>query len=291
MGNFKTKILISDKEIIYNELLLKDYKIILKCLLSTPLDISALFFNLNTILTNITYLTEDEINNLNIIEYFLLLAHIRSTSIGNIIFATYNGSEKKINLQIPLNDLINELTTFLENYSPVFFNIANIPITIKLPKIKDFIKNDLYSFIDGLDVEQLPVKIFKQINEHIHNLKNNINNIFFFNPVVEDYNIKFSSNTKDYFSLIKILYNENLMSVYDNILKLCRIGNFSAEYLENCTYGEFKLFVKKIEAQYNNSSTPSESFSTVTAEPEFDPIDIESLYGRSFDVTPSEFTP
>jgi hypothetical protein len=291
-----TKLKLLDKEIIHGELNVKDYKVILKCLLGDTLDIPALYLNLNSILLKITNLKEDELYNLNIIEYFLLLLSIRSNSIGGIIFATYNG-EKKINLQIPLNEIIEELTFFLENYQPLAINIKNVSTTITIPKIKEFISKEDLSFTNNIivnsnttiDIEQLPVCVYKQINDKINFLKKDINNLHFYKPVVEDYIIKFSSNLNEYVSLIKILFNENLLSVYDNIFYLSKVSNFSAEYLENCTYGEFKLFVKKTENLYKNTtSTPTQS---LPVEDEMDQVDIDSLYGRDLNITPSEFTP
>jgi len=291
-----TKLKLLDKEIIHGELNVKDYKVILKCLLGDTLDIPALYLNLNSILLKITNLKEDELYNLNIIEYFLLLLSIRSNSIGGIIFATYNG-EKKINLQIPLNEIIEELTFFLENYQPLAINIKNVSTTITIPKIKEFISKEDLSFTNDIivnsnttiDIEQLPVCVYKQINDKINFLKKDINNLHFYKPVVEDYIIKFSSNLNEYGSLIKILFNENLLSVYDNIFYLSKVSNFSAEYLENCTYGEFKLFVKKTENLYKNTtSTPTQS---LPVEDEMDQVDIDSLYGRDLNITPSEFTP
>ena len=295
MNGLYTKLNLLDKEIIHGELNVKDYKIILKCLLGDTLDVPALFLNLNNILLKITNLKKEELYNLNIIEYFLLLLSIRTNSIGGIIFATYNG-EKKINLQIPLNEIIEELTYFLENYQPFTINIKNISTVVTLPKIKDFLVKEDQSFIEDIsinntvvNIEQLPVSVYKKINDKISLLKNNINNLYFYKPVIEDYIIKFTSNLKEYVSLIKILFNENLLSVYDNIFYLSKVSNFSAEYLENCTYGEFKLFVKKTENLYKNTTpTPVQS---LPVEDEMDQVDIDSLYGRDLNITPSEFTP
>ena len=296
MNGLYTKLNLVNKEIIHGELNVKDYKIILKCLLGDTLDVPALFLNLNNILLKITNLNKEELYNLNIIEYFLLLLSIRSNSIGGIIFATYNG-EKKINLQIPLNEIIEELTYFLENYQPFAINIKNISTVVLLPKIKDFFTKEDQSFIENISInnntvitiEQLPVRVYKKINDKISILKKNINNLFFYKPVIEDYIIKFSSSLHEYTALIKILFNENLLSVYDNIFYLSKVSNFSAEYLENCTYGEFKLFVKKTENLYKTtSSTPTQS---LPVEDEIEQVNIDSLYGRDLNISPSEFTP
>jgi hypothetical protein len=287
----QTKLTLLDKEVLYSELCVRDYKTILKCLLGTSIDIPALFLNLNSILVNITNLTKEQLLELNIIEYFLLLLKIRTTSIGSIIFATYNG-ERKINLQIPLIKAIEELEIYLSNYIPINFNVKNLTYKLVLPKVKDFITNSDLTFIENSNTsnfEKLPIKVYKNINKNINLFKESINSMYFFNPVVDNYTINFSSNLEDYVSLIKILFNENLLSIYDNIFYLSKICNLSAEYLENCTYGEFKIFVKKIENLYNNSSQPTDI--PASEEPEFEQIDIQSLYGAGVQVSASEFTP
>jgi hypothetical protein len=286
-----TKLTLSDKEIVYSELCVRDYKTILKCLLGTSIDIPILFLNLNNILVNITNLTKEELFDLNIIEYFLLLLKIRMTSIGSVIFATYNG-ERKINLQISLFRAIEELETFLLEYTPVTFNVKNLTYKLVLPKIKDFITDNVLTFIEdsaNINFDQLPINVYKTINKNINLFKESINSMYFFNPVDEKYVINFSSNLAEYTSLIKILYNENLLSVYDNIFYLCKTSNFSADYLESCTYGEFKLFVKKLELMFSNTSNNTDQLPI--SESEFTPIDIESLYGNGVNITPSEFTP
>jgi hypothetical protein len=195
------------------------------------------------------------------------------------------------------SEIIEELTYFLETHQSLAINIKNVSTTISVPKINEFISKGDLSFVNNItvnnsttiDIEQLPVCVYKQINDKINFLKKNINNLHFYKPVVEDYIIKFSSNLNEYGSLIKILFNENLLSVYDNIFYLSKVSNFSAEYLENCTYGEFKLFVKKTENLYKNTtSTPTQS---LPVEDEMDQVDIDSLYGRDLNITPSEFTP
>lgn len=291
MKGLQTKLTLLDKEVLYSELCVRDYKTILKCLLGTSIDIPALFLNLNSILVNITNLTKEQLLELNIIEYFLLLLKIRTTSIGSIIFATYNG-ERKINLQIPLIKAIEELEIYLSNYIPINFNVKNLTYKLVLPKVKDFITNSDLTFIENSNTsnfEKLPIKVYKNINKNINLFKESINSMYFFNPVVDNYTINFSSNLEDYVSLIKILFNENLLSIYDNIFYLSKICNLSAEYLENCTYGEFKIFVKKIENLYNNSSQPTDI--PASEEPEFEQIDIQSLYGAGVQVSASEFTP
>ena len=156
MNGLYTKLDLIDKEIIHGELNVKDYKIILKCLLGDTLDVPALFLNLNNILLKITNFKKEELYNLNIIEYFLLLLSIRTNSIGSIIFATYNG-EKKINLQISLNEIIEELTHFLKNYQPLKINIKNVSTIVTLPKIKDFFTKEDQSFIEDILVNNTVV--------------------------------------------------------------------------------------------------------------------------------------
>jgi hypothetical protein len=45
------------------------------------------------------------------------------------------------------------------------------------------------------------------------------------------------------------------MSLYDNIFALTKLTKLTPEYVENCTPGEYLLFVKKLEAMNSKQIT------------------------------------
>jgi hypothetical protein len=287
VSDLLTELQLSNKIVVYRELKLKHYKNLLKCLYSEPINVSNLFLNLNFILEQITNLTKEEITNLNCLEYLLLLLEIRTTSIGSSIFAIYNAENEPVNIEIPLNKTIVEIQNCLNNFKPLQFIDANVELNFIVPQIKDLtIKKYLWV---KEDISNLPLKYLKNINQYTKKINKYIEQYYFFNPNVEKYSIKLSLKTTNFIQFIKILFNENLFSIYENIFYLSKICNMSAEYLENCTYGEFKIFVKKTEEMLQKQTTPLQ----VNEEQEFTPIDINSLYGNKniADISPSEFTP
>mgnify|MGYP000222916683 CR=1 FL=1 len=104
-------------------------------------------------------------------------------------------------------------------------------------------------------------------------------------------NDKQNFNIKNLCTFIKLLFNDQLLSIYENIFALCKLGNFTPEYIENCTPGEYILFVKKLE-QLNKTNTqqPSNDMNINNGEP-LDSYDSINPY-ESDDLPPitSEFT-
>ena len=290
MNGLLTYLQLSNKQVIYKELKLKHYKTLLKCLIGDQIDVSNLLLNINNILQDITNLTLDEILNLNLLEYLLLLTEIRITSIGSTIFAVSKSSKHTFNIEIPLNKTLDEIKNCINNYKPLFFKNLNFVI----PLVKDIVNKKEFLYIKE-DVTNLPVRYLKDINQGNKKFNSYFQQYYFFNlPTNKQYSLKLSVNLKDFIELIKILYNENLISIYDNIYYLSKLCNFSAEYLENCTYGEFKIFVKKTESILQKKIKPLPPIIEPLV-PEFDPVDINSLYGNNegidTNITSSEFTP
>lgn len=291
MYDFLTALKLTNKEVIYKELKLKQYKNLLKCLYADPIDASNLLLNLNNILKQLTNLTEQEILNLNLLEYLTLLIDIRVTSIGNSIFAVYNAENESVNIDIPLNNTLNEIKKCLNEFKTFTYKDSITEITFDIPTVNNFLNKEFFYIKEDENyIKQLPVKYLKIINKNFKKFNSYIEQYYFFNPGIKKYSIKFSLDKINYIQLIKILFNENLISIYDNIFYLSKICNISSDYLENCTYGEFKIFVKKTEEMIQKQiKQPVNN----TEDSGYEPVDINSLYGNdeSLNITPSEFTP
>jgi hypothetical protein len=285
-----TSIDINNKKIVYKELKLKDYKSILKCLIGDSIDNKNLLLNLNQILKKITNLEFEKILNLNMIEYLLLLIHIRTVSIGSFIFGSYSNEKESIKVEISLYKAIKSLEDCLKNFKSISFKDKNITLTTTIPTIKQIMDNKPFLFFKE-DINELPVKYIKHINQLTKKYNLYFNQYYFYNPSIEKFSIKIDLQPENYFQIIKMLFNENLITVYDNIYYLCKLARMSPEYLEKCTYGEFKIFIKKTEETfYKNTKQASDS---TLQEPTYDPIDMNSLYGNDENtpISKSEFTP
>jgi len=297
VSSYLTTFAINNKQIICKELFLKDYKTILKCLVNDPIDVNELFLNLNEILTRITNLSKEEILSLNIFEYFYLLIKIRMISLGSSIFAIYNDEEKDISVDINLQKTLDELEKLLSHKIEHTYSDDNIQIVFRVPIITKILNSGDYIFVDkittrdNLDftVLDLPMYYIKVLNKYNRLINTDIKKYYFFKSSIKKYSVCFASDLPNYIQLIKILFNDNLLSVYENIYYLSKFCYLSPQYLEECTYGEFKIFVKKTEEILLKKASKIQT----NVENDIDPVDINSLYGNeeNLPITKSEFTP
>jgi hypothetical protein len=302
VAGITTPVQINNLTVLYNELKVRDYKTILKCLLEEPVNIYNLFFNINLILKNITNLTEKQILELDLLSYLILLINIRVLSMGNKIFTVYQDETKTTKLEISLNNTLKQLKNCLDEFKEIYYKDNNISLLFNIPKVNDILNNNtfyienitykdkIYSSVDENIINLLPAKYIKTINYNCSLINQHIEKFYFYDSPVKMFSINLSLNYKIYSNIVKILFNENLASIYDNIFYLSKICNLNSSYLEDCTYGEFKIFVKKAEEMLRKKAQSTQA-DTAINEPQYTPVDVDSFYNAPppSDVTPSEF--
>lgn len=286
--SFLSKIeLIDNSPLYFDELKVKHLKTICKSLLGDDPDPEILFLNLDKIISSLTNL---DLKKINFIDYFIILINLRSINIGS-----------KIALQLAENTTgeVNLLETektlksfnFKEILSPSKFD--DIEITYKLPTINDLVKinneglEEFYAyFLNTLKIKEnqliftdakeanlifnkIPPKISTAIINKIKFIIQNFNelDLLSYNPYFKDMKLYFNFNIKNLCIFIKLLFGDQLLSIYENIFGLCKSGNFTPEYIENCTPGEYILFIKKIE-ELNKINTQQSSTNNVNVEGE-----------------------
>jgi hypothetical protein len=266
--NFSSKTQLSNQNLIYfNELKVKHLKTIYKCLLGEEIDKDILFYNLSNILNE---LTKEEVSNLNFVDYFILLLEIRILSIGNSIkIQIQENTTLEVNLMEVLNSLQNfELFELLqpENYDNKIKIYYRLPNILEVCDLYTNQHNLIYFFLDKIVIDDvcfelkknpniekivnsLPAKIFAKIHKKIQSFVNYFNgvNLLSYNPHIKDATIYFNLNIKNLCLIVKLLFGDHLMALYENIFALCKLGNFTPEYIENCSPGEYLLYVKKLE--------------------------------------------
>jgi hypothetical protein len=309
---------INNQNIFYKELKVNHLKIIYKTLLGDEPDAELVFVNFNNILKDLTSYSEDELNQLDFITYFILLLEIRCTSIGNTIITDL---PDKVNTSVEINihkfiDILKEIITT----NNVFFKeeFKDIAITYRYPCIKDILKiNNSTTFdsfypglVDTIQVKdtiidfkkinksdyttilnQLPAKITSVIIKKAYSIVEQFNKVNLLQNTfgLEDKHLYFNFNIKNLISILKLVFGNQLLSLYDNILALAKVGNMSPEYIENCTPGEYILFTKRLEqlnSQQNKQSqeTPIQSDIADDLNP-YESPDLPPITSRS------EFTP
>jgi hypothetical protein len=269
--------LTGNKTISYKELKVKHLKIIYKCLLGDDIDNILLFNNLNNILSK---LTKQNVENFNFIDFFILLIDIRCSSISNII--TLQVSEnttfdlnlnkvleeiKKINLQDLLEpEFCDDIVLYYKMPSILEIHKLNINPEVSydlfLEKIKIKENEIIFESKEQKEevIKRLPAKLFslvikrtKKIIEHF----NTINLLDYNKQNIKDINLFFNFNINNLSNFIKLLFGNHLMTLYENIFALAKIGKIPPEYTENCTPGEYLLFIKKLEEMNKSSSKQS----------------------------------
>ena len=285
MSSFVSKIEISDKTLFCKELKVKHHKTILKSLLGDTPDYESTFYNISNILAELTDLKIEELNQFNVIDYFLLLFEVRSLSIGSSIAAETTGEKVikiKLNISkfgeclknIDVKELLQTETVDdinIEYKLPTILDIVNIDINSQETIYKLFVKaltvKDLYIDLASIDtksrskiLESLPAKITSHFNKRSQSLITKFNNINLLSYLsgLKDKQLIFNFNINNLGSILKLLFGEQLLTLYSNIFTLCNQGNLTPEYIENCTPGEYILFVKKIEEinQISKASLP-----------------------------------
>lgn len=286
--SFTSEIILGDETLYFKELKVKHLKTIYKCLLGDDINPNIIFTNLTPILAYLTGTTCTKINQLSFIDYFKLLFEIRCNSIGNLIFVElpelYNTKiEININKFIEILNEIN-LNNILKEHScdgftftlrlPSIFDLQQISNAVTLDNLYKFfikeikIKDNIVSLLE-LDIQEkekvldvIPAKYTSVIINAVQEILTQFNDVNLLSKTygLQDKKLLFNFNLKNLAIIIKILFGEQLLSLYENIFGLCKAGNFTPEYIEECTPGEYLLFVKKLEAmnQQDNQQQPPE---------------------------------
>jgi hypothetical protein len=282
MFDFTNKIILDNRDVFFKELKVKHLKVIYKLLISDEPDPEIVFYNFNKLLTCLTSLQPNEIQELNFIDYFFLLIKIRVLSAGGVIFAQLEDSNTKI--EFNLNKILEQLENLNTTYQNKKRNIDRSVVIYDLPTINEIyqinqnnnIDNFYSSFIkylkinnNTLSLKQLPYKdknfIFEQLPAKVTStiIKDTLECIKHFNsvnlisyiPQLKNVSLYFNFNIKNLVMFLKFLFGDGLLSLYENIFALCKLGNFSPDYIENCTPGEYLLFVKKLEQLNSQKNT------------------------------------
>jgi hypothetical protein len=301
--------LLQDKRVIYKELKLKDYRNLVKSFLGDEIDPETVFVNTDSILQLTTELTSNEINNLNFVDYILLLLHIRSTSIGNHInLYTETNENKQLKIELFINNLIDIIfECFSSNIlQDTIYN--DIIVSYRLPTINDILfyeKNDIcsvptffvqqvyinhennvnllkYSYEEREKIIQtLPVKIALLIDQQVNKIYTALNKINFFKSISsKKFNkvLPFNTNTELLAFLLKLVFNTDLENMYNNIFILCKGANLNGMFLDNCSPGEFYLFTKKFE-ELNQQQNKQENTQQYGSNNDLPPINSEADFG------------
>ena len=292
MGNLISHASLLQKEIEFKELNLSQYRQLLKCFIGDEIDLKFVYSNTNNILQTLTDLTDKEIKQLSFVDYFLLLFNIRQISIGDSVsLYVFDNEQKQLKVDLRVQNLINEISNteikkllIPENtdIGEIYYRLPTIEeilllenssdtsiYTFFLQKIKfsnTEINLESYSFEEREKiVQKIPVKFMTCLTKRTQELIkhfNNLNLLKSINNEMFDKALPFTLNSEILGFVYKLVYNTNLENIYDCMFALAKAANFSCEFLDNCSPGEFYLFVKKLEqlnAQQQQASNEQNS--------------------------------
>jgi hypothetical protein len=284
---FLTPFSLNNQTIFYSELKVKYLKVIYKALLGDVPDANTIFKNLNNILHELTNIDIHEIEKLNVIDYFNLLLDIRITSVGSSVFVEVPDLVNT-KIELNLNNFCEKLNNTKQKYHDTKDCIEDFIIKYRLPTLRNIIKlnsqttsDELYSiFIDSITYREtkidftklnldeiqlilnhLPAKITSNLYKKIYTLITEFNSINLLPQIkeLEGKSLTFNLNVNNLIILLKIIFGDELMSLYDNIFWLSKFTHFTPEYIENLTPGEYVLYVKKVQAINSTDKSPSDN--------------------------------
>jgi hypothetical protein len=272
MEKYFSKVPYLNKDIYCSEISVQQYKVILKSLFTDTLS-DVFVKNTNNLLTKITNLNEEEISNLNFIEYFILLIFVRNISMGNDLKLIFTFNNIKTNVSVNLSNTI-------KNFIPALIlkekklNINNIEFVLSLPSINKFIlQHDILTdfYIKQATVNNITIYKQKDLNVLINTLtplnfkilideckqyNKQITDLYFYNNIKKEFCINFIPHPDNVLYYLKLVFNDDLQTLYNDIHYLSKIENLTTDYLINCTPGEFKLHAKILEAAVKEKETP-----------------------------------
>ena len=261
MVGYINKVPYFKKNVYCSEITLKQYKIILKSLLADEFT-EEFIINNNNLLKDVTSFSVNELTQLNFIEYLILIIFLRIRSSGSTIkLVITEGEDKKIRVSVDLKNTLDNLSTALQ-LTDKTISWNNLVFTLGIPTLTSIINNVDYPFIKTIQfkndifesskdiksiINTITPSSFKKIEEEFKQYKDVINKINFYTSKIEKYNIPFTPTSKNILFLLKLVYNDDLINIYNDMFYLSKNANLSTTYLDNCTPGEFKLHIKTLE--------------------------------------------
>jgi hypothetical protein len=263
---------------VYSELKVKEYKELLKGSFGDEPNTTIFFDTLFEIFEKLTGKPVSFFyQELTILDMFYLLLDMRNNFLDNVCKVVIMNDDKQMNLELRLDYIQEEL---IEVYSLIQDKIiadSNFEIILGYPCINRLLDNSEHSYLRFIKelrilnsnneiqsiqiqtneqarllIEKItPKKLFEIIN-HYESLTKEIANYNF----LDRYNIPQSLNivpTIDMFVwLTKLIFSESLLDFYDNLFCLACYGHMNPEYIENCSVGEYKLFVSQLKQTMNS---------------------------------------
>jgi hypothetical protein len=276
MNTFGVKINIKDKNVKITEYSVRDLKFILKNLLLCESAPSDFIDNINSFVANKTDLQLERVESLNFLDFICLLIQIKCLSSPNIVDLIATVNDKQTNIQANLLFFAETIDKLNFKELQTAYITKDITINFKIPVLKDIfclpptylpcsviesviigdhrkIDYNKISYEKKIEVfNKLPIKAALGVRERFNAVKKKLEPVNLLEYLKIDKRVKIPINiTPEYIiSLFKIIFSEDITAIYENIFMLSKHSNISADYIENCTPGEYNIFMKQLEKTF-----------------------------------------
>lgn len=268
---------IFDKQIKITEITVKELKVLLKYLLSITTAHNIVIDAFTELFLQKTDLSREDIDSFNFIEFFLLLFHLKCIGSSSFIKVETTVNDKKASFNLNIKTFIERLNAIDVKELVLQDRLKNgIVVEYTLPSIKEVFEHDVHNlpccFIKSISMpdtetihvkhftsnekkliyNSLPIHIALAIKARANQVVNYFNEINFLDYLWEDsVNLLFNFNKTNLILLIKLLFNDNLLTLLENQFMLARHGNMSIDYIENCTPGEYVFYIEFLNRALN----------------------------------------
>lgn len=278
--NFLT--ILSKDTLVCSELQVKDYKELLKCSFGDSPDKTIFIETICRIFSKLTNKSLDYIKQLNIVDFFCLLLDIRNNSLGDCKLVLTQ-DKKKFNLELNLAKVKEETSILFEQLATTIKH-SNIEVYFECPSLERLMQNtkdEYLSYIKGscitkkrkkctaiittneeaeLFFNALPPKISLEIIDNFNKFVESTTKMNYLSRYgFNEQQLVFLPSIESLLWFAKLLFNEPLSSLYDNIFYLSYSGKMNAEYVETLSVGEYNYFVGLLRQVLANKNSPEEN--------------------------------
>ena len=274
---------ISSKDVICSELKMSTYKELIKSIYGEEPDKQNVYLTIKDVFLNHTNLKEEEFDEISFFEVFEILAQLRSYSLGNKFSIIVYKNQKKVTVEIDLNDFKEQIKTIQTKAIEFEIEKENIKLVSKAPSLKKLLKANSSShllFVDSVHIRkdnavqtfkitscEMAEKVFQSLPidvvlSFIKKLKETYSVLLKFNYLTKfsvfDYYLNLLPDFEHLTWVLKLIFNDSLQVIYDNLFYLSYYCYMNTEYLENCTPGEYVLFTKNLEQILSSKNNKNE---------------------------------
>jgi hypothetical protein len=265
---------LTNESVVCSELKVKDYKEILKCTLGDEPNQNIFVETVCEVLEHTTNKTADFFKNLSVINLFILLLDLRINSQGDTCKVVVTKDEKQMNLELRLDYIRDEVLDLSKQFLNSTVQQNSLEVGFECPSLSRlteqteeeylyFIKNfKSKKLVEVKSNEQaralfdkLPAKVSLEIIKKFEQfVKGFSKHNFLSRYSITDQQLAFLPSLSSLIWFVKLLFNEPLDVFYDNLFYLSHLGHLNAQYVEQCSVGEYMLFVSQLKRTVSSKS-------------------------------------